>query len=150
MIDDHKCGLAANEASSRKIRTARRFHQGLANRCNPACSRGANRSSAAWEYEMNPSYTTDDPPDPPRGVPLLSTLVPLSLCPELTAVMVPQGAYSLVTWIFIIPLPERAVVDNQRTNRTSATLHLIKCRTGVDPIDCALLFGKPAAESVEG
>jgi hypothetical protein len=24
--------------------------------CNPACNRGANKSSAACEYEMNPSY----------------------------------------------------------------------------------------------
>ena len=40
---------------AQKIRTARRFHHGLANRCNADCNRGASRSSAACEYEMNPS-----------------------------------------------------------------------------------------------
>ncbi len=55
VIDDHRWGFADNDDSSRKIRSARRFPHGLANRCNPACNRGANRSSAACEYEMKPS-----------------------------------------------------------------------------------------------
>ena len=49
VIEDHRCGLALSDDSSRKIRRARRFHHGLANRCNPACSLGARRSSAACE-----------------------------------------------------------------------------------------------------
>ena len=56
-MDDHRCGFADNDDSSRNIGRALRLHHGLARRCNPACRRSANRSSAAWEYEMNPSYT---------------------------------------------------------------------------------------------
>jgi hypothetical protein len=61
VIDDHRCGLADNEDSSRNILRARRFHHGLANRCKPACNLGANKSSAACEYEMNPSYERFSP-----------------------------------------------------------------------------------------
>ena len=32
VIDSHKCGFAASDASSRKIRNALRFHHGLAKR----------------------------------------------------------------------------------------------------------------------
>jgi hypothetical protein len=34
----------------------------LANRCRPRCTAGANRPSAACEYEMNPLKDTARPP----------------------------------------------------------------------------------------
>ena len=55
VIEDHRCGLALRDDSSRNIRRARRFHHGLANRCKPAYSLGARRSSDACEYDTNPS-----------------------------------------------------------------------------------------------
>ena len=71
MIDDQRCGLAEREDSSRNTRIARRFHHGLANRCKPACKRGASRSSAVWEYEMNASNLAP-------ATPWLSATIPSS------------------------------------------------------------------------
>ena len=55
-IADHKCGFVDNPVSSRNTCNARRLFHRFANRCNPRCNAGANRPSAAWLYEMNPSY----------------------------------------------------------------------------------------------
>ena len=51
-IEAQRWGLADNEASSRKTRSARARYQGLAKRCRPFCRDGASRPSPAWLYEM--------------------------------------------------------------------------------------------------
>src|SRR5262249_59939022 len=54
-IDDHNCGFADNADSSRNSRNARTRNHGFANRCKPRCKAGANRPSAACEYDTNAS-----------------------------------------------------------------------------------------------
>ena len=60
-IADHRCGLVDSPVSSRNTFKARRWFHGFASRCKPRCKAGANRPSAAWLYETNPSYPTTRP-----------------------------------------------------------------------------------------
>src|SRR5688572_4308908 len=54
-MDGHRVGVADNEVSSRKTRSARRRYQGLPSRCMTDCSAAAIGLSWAWLYETKAS-----------------------------------------------------------------------------------------------